>query len=546
MTRRSLIISILISVSTGLHAQEKLLETISYNGSSLPMVKSIYIEDPGYILAEPDSASILNGITIEFTDSVSRRTDISQTRVDFPGNISMRIYQKYNSTVSIGGTIRIKYYPMGDVLEPNDKVEQAAVILPNTWYQFNLFPNTDQDNFLIEINKAAWVNPMIQPYVPNLKWQIKRENGESLSLSFPYYAKPGKYILNLYNTSNQSSLEPLAFKVKLQGESDQLEPNDTIAAEIRMNKYYSVNLSNRNDVDNFFIRPDDGGVITIRSFQVPQGTVLFSTTLNEKEYNGNPLVIPTGNLKRVEVKMTVAVNHYDLPFFIKAEETEWLDPTESNDSLGSAVSISKSKGIYFSIFPRNDEDWFQITTTGPGTIILNLYDAVSAQTQIGYMYQLELYDTSKTMVKSLSRDSDQGIIFASGYLREAGDWFLRVTKNTDQASEQLLALRVFGPNVSGKSPTDESYNDIYFIGFELDTSSNMILTALSESADAHFTMVDSAASLEKVLSDVFADAKKRKSSGPGFWIAVSAALVLLAIGFWIYRKRFRPRNKSIN
>ena len=102
---------ILNSIPEGL-SQERILETIPYNGASLPLLKTIYVSEPGYLVAEIDSLSGVHQVQVGFTDSVSLRTEINQTRIDFPGNIAIKVHQRSGYPVTTNGQIHIRFYPL--------------------------------------------------------------------------------------------------------------------------------------------------------------------------------------------------------------------------------------------------------------------------------------------------------------------------------------------------------------------------------------------------------------------------------------------------
>lgn len=532
---------VLCMAFTGI-AQERTLETINYSGASLPLSKSIRLPEPGYLIAVADSLSRVNQVEVRFTDSISLRSDINAARVDFPGNISLLIHQRHGNATTLNGTIAIRFIPLDDVLEPNDLPEQGALVTINTWYQATLFPARDRDHFRVKLEKAGWLTPETREDRRSFAWEIFGEEGTSLGTVFPYQAKPGTYILGLQRNAHPDGPEPVHLKITVLPESDPLEPNDSVAVAIEMNKYHTVEFSTPRDIDRFLLKTAGKNYVTIRSYQVPSDQVKFSTTLHEKTYSGNPLVIPAGN-KETEVIMTSAGELFHRPFFIRAEETARLDPNENNDSLPAATKLDKSRGVYFSVYPEGDEDWFHIKTKSGGRIILNLLDAVASHTRIQSYYRVELFDTARQSMEVAARETDRGVIYASGYLPTEGDWFLRITRRGPMEEEQLLALRVFGPGVAGSTPDDESFDDIFFIGFELDTSANMLLAALSESANANMVLVDSSASLEKVLNEVFAEAKRNR--GARSWLPYALIGVALAgAGLYFYRKRITSRTRS--
>jgi hypothetical protein len=364
---------------------------------------------------------------------------------------------------------------------------------------------------------------------------LLNEKGEFISDRFPFFGSAGKYILKLLSAQNISSFEPVTFQVNLLPEMDQLEPNDTTPVVITKNKFYPVSLASPSDIDNFSIKTKGAGYLTIKTAQAPAQSVLFSCTINGKEFRGNPLVIPAGASAKTDIKMMAGTHYYNRPFFIIAEENTVLDPAEPNDSLAAAIAVTKSKGVYFSIFPSGDEDWFRVRTTGPGRIILNVFDALESQSDLSRVLRVELYDTAKHSIDMGGRNTDFGIIWASEYLKQAGDWYIRIAGNTAEPAERLLAMRIFGPNVSGNAGTGESFDDIYFIGFELDTSANNMLTALSETTDSKLFMVDSTGSLEQVLYNVFEEAKKRKRAS--LWWIIGLGIVAGLGTAWWYRKR---------
>jgi hypothetical protein len=305
-----------------------------------------------------------------------------------------------------------------------------------------------------------------------------------------------------------------------------------------MDEYYSVGFATAQDLDRFLVKSRGKKFVTIRSHQVLSSSVNFETTINDKTYSGNPLVIPPGQ-KELEIRMTPKGAVYRKPFYIRAGETDRMDPAEPNDSIPDARSLTRSKGLYLSVFPGSDEDWFRVSMEGPGRIILNLSDAVSAANYIGSFYNLELYDTAGQQHDVVARQTGSGMIYASDYIREKSDWYIKITSRIQPEDERLLALRVFGPGVPGSAPRSDSFDDIYFIGFELDTSANLLLAALSESANANFTLVDSAASLDLVLNAVFAEAKKNSRSRS--WLPYAAIGLLLAgagaYAYWKFRNR---------
>ena len=520
---------------TTLVAQESYVGNFIISGNMLPVTKTLHLNDPGYLVAEIDSVSGVNGIQVRFTDTVTGRVDINQSRLDFPGDVVLNIHQRNNAAYSGQVRLKIKFYPINDVLEPNDKAEQAAGINPFIWYNVNMFPYSDLDHFAVTLDKPGWINPVNQNGPIQLRWDLLDENGAAITNRFPYFANAGKYVLKLSPARNESTLEPVVFRVNLLPETDQLEPNDTAAVEIETDKIYSVNLSSPADIDNFFINTDKSGYLVLKTLQAPVQSVQFSYNLQGKQFRGNPLVIPVNETGKVEVKMTAGNSYFNNPFFIVAEKNSVLDPAEPNDSMPAAITVNKSKGVYFSVFPYGDEDWYHIKTTGPGRIILNIFDAVSTNKNIYNSCFIELYDTAKKSIGIGKRNTEYGIICASEYLRQGGDWYLRITGNNNTTTEQLLGMRIYGPNVSGNAQSGDDFDDIYFIGFELDTSANAMLTALSESVGSELYMVDSTRSLEETLGEVFKDAKRRKRA----WLWWVAGILVAGggAGYWWYRKK---------
>lgn len=417
-----------------------------------------------------------------------------------------------------------------DILEPNDNREQAVDVELYTSYWVSLYPEGDQDHFSFTLNKTMAVQPEATGASQGISWEILDEKGNPVGNRFPVILSAGRYFARLTGYAS-----PEAFMIKIRAVPETVLSK--IPPLLKPGQPYLISLSAPGATDSFKVRAGHTGYLTLQSFQLKDGLVQFTCNKDGREHRGNPLVIP---VKKGEIISAgaYATGQYNpgTPFTLFLAGSEWLDSYEVNDSIPAATRIDKSDPAYFSIYPSGDTDWFKVKVTHPGKIFASLSFAFSSGSLVNrFPFTIELYDEKRNSAGTFGyRYTGAGYIYGSTYLREPGSYYMKIFSNDDLSEEHLLRMQLFG-NVSGNSG-ETAFKDIYFIGFELDTSANMALEALAESQGANVTMVDSTGSLQESLYAIFEDAQKRKRSGDWLWWG-TAILLAGGAGFWVYRNR---------
>ncbi len=420
-----------------------------------------------------------------------------------------------------------------DMLEPNDKPEQAVNIDLFTPYMVSIYPAGDYDFFSFSIAKPLMIQPISQDAPGSVYWELLDEKGNTVAVNFPALAPAGKYYLKM---SGSTSPDQFMIMVKC----FQATNMQKIPATVEINKPYYVSLSSNNETDSFSIKTTGSGYVTLQSFQAAGSSVQFACTLNGNEYRGNPLVIPVNNQPNINARMMAGNNYSNAAFILYASEGALMDETEPNDSIPVAKNIDKSSRVFFSLYPSGDQDWFAVKTIAPGKIFVDLsYAFTGGSNGSNFPYAAELYDEKKNMVCTFGyRPTGNGYIYSSTFLKTEGTYYIKVFSGSQFEAEQLLSMRLYG-NVSGDAATDP-FKDIYFVGFELDTSANATLQALSESEGANFTMVDSTGDIGKTLSKVFEDARKERRSSRWLWWMIGG-IAAAGAGYWVYKKRSKSQ-----
>ncbi len=512
---------------------EKIIENFTIQGNQLPTEKTFVINESGILIVEFDEASINNNIQAEITPYLSKNITVNEARIDFTGNVKIIIKQRYNRVYNETINATIKLLPIIDAFEPNDTFDQSANIGLFTWYQNMMFPKGDVDFFKFRTEKPYWIYPEFQESTLRLKTELYNSQNEYLTNTFPYYAKAGEYTYKIAPSYSQSSKDSIFFKLVILPEYDELEPNNESHVLIENKKRYRVNFSAKTDVDLLLLKANENGYAIFETANILRERVRFQY---KKNY-GNPLVVPTKKGDSIKVKMLPTRDWTNVPFLLYSEIQNVLDVNEPNDSIPIATRLNRNEGLYFSIFPSTDEDWFEVITTGESKITVNVFDELFKTGNVNPKDIIfELYDSEKTFKYPLKyRFSSFGAIYSTEVIKDAGNWYLRAISSKQLQTERLLGIKIFGSNIEGEANKSD-FDDIYFVGFELDSSANLSIKSLVETTSAPYVMVDSTGSLGKTMSKVFKEAKREGNSK--IWVVILILVIIIAVYYWfIYTKR---------
>ncbi|WP_340075087.1 hypothetical protein [Leptobacterium sp. I13] len=534
---KKLFISFLLFTTSFIYAQEELSFEITV--TSLPYEYNFDLPEGGYVLITYDEISGNITPQCEIYDFLKNSRGMNAARVDFGGNVTLRFHEKYYGSANppLSFKAKITIYEEDDVLEPNDNIEEAVKIDFFTWYQAVLFPEYDKDFFKFEIMNPGFIRPNITATDLRHYWRLYNEEGSFITGEFPYYAEKGKYSLELAADYNYKSQQPLTFMLMYSKQVDELEYNDTIPAPIELGKMYQVNFEKAKDVDQIKISSEKPGVIHFDAVGYEPYRLYISVNGDQGNY-GVPLAIPTNG--QDDIVLTLSPDWYnwsDKAFLIEAKHQELLDPNEFNDSIAVSTPIKAEEVKYFTLYPKTDMDVFHVTTTGETVITANITDGLAIETPLNmYDYYLEVLNSNNEVIGPMNgRVSNYGILYTSPILKEAGEYYIRISSRANTLrNEQLLGLKLYGKNIEKASGSkSRGRSALYLVGIELDSITGNIMESLAEHSNVPYTAIDSTTNMATALNDVMQKAIRKDAHW--FW-KVLIVLVILTAGYFGYKK----------
>ena len=288
--------------------------------------------------------------------------------------------------------------------EPNNDISTSNQIDVNIKYSGHLDDEDDNDYYKLKLNKKGKiVLKLTHPKMDdsdvfwdvsllgegeNVRLNMKSRGGDVDTLSSPIRVMPGVYYIRINNYRYSSEKYTLTVSFQEEDDSYENEPNDDLSSQamvINLNKEYTGNLTNENDVDyyKFSIREKRKIWITfshnktstddilwkILLFDDTDGYLLnFSSTGTNASISSDCVRLPPGNYY-------IKIESYywsDLDYKFKICEQKETTKTEdeNNDDFIFATPLSIDSSIIGNLQSENDVDIykFKLPTDKPISI----------------------------------------------------------------------------------------------------------------------------------------------------------------------------------
>ncbi|MDJ0895587.1 MAG: hypothetical protein QNJ92_10645 [Alphaproteobacteria bacterium] len=162
---------------------------------------------------------------------------------------------------------------------------------------------------------------------------------------------------------------------------DAFEPNDSRAeaAVLELGPEQPiaggpVTLFPADDEDHFVLRLAEPGYVTPR-LRVPAfASAAGEFRLKQADGDGRAWRLREGRLlEQGDVALVLSSDvALAAPVELAFEYAPNWDPCEPNQEAAAACELGDGRPVAFSLFPRNDVDWYSLRTDGPGAILLTL------------------------------------------------------------------------------------------------------------------------------------------------------------------------------
>ncbi|MDN3689462.1 hypothetical protein [Cyclobacterium jeungdonense] len=496
---------------------------------------------PGYLALNFKSAGNLYDSTLIkrlqansfFVDPLGARNPGPIAKIDFPGEVKFQTASDSTLADSILITAHVAFIEPWDILEPNDKPENATLVEPFKWYHIELIPETDQDYFILSVDSAAIIVPETDDSESNLTWTLHKKDGNVRLHDQPFFLESGENLLSVRrNTPPEDLFKPLLIHFRQIIVNDALEPNDIEPAEIKAGDQYTIRLLPE-DVENFSLlgKPGDVVQLSLSGHDVVDNTF---TEIQTNRSSQSPFFTRINETGETKVKLTAANRQWSVnPVRLKVDRIKVDDKHEPNDSISVAVDLEFDKVEDFTLFPDFDKDVFRVKAKRAQRYFVKINHASYANIDLTKFITINVLDRQGNILHTDIETSlfENGLISAS----------LEISEDSVRYFElQPKYLTTPAPLQISLSTKKAEKAPIYVIGVEM-TEQEDSLMELTNAIGANYINVSQADSLNKTLSKTVAvELNGREQNRNELWLYLLGGLVIVIgvyIGFRMKTKR---------
>jgi hypothetical protein len=363
--------------------------------------------------------------------------------------------QDFVMQVSLKKGVDLPAPPVDDVLEPNDKKEQASPIDANSSHDL-ILTYSNLDWFSFTLDKAQNVTVKATNSSTGLKnitlivfdkqgnyVQVSRSGESSLSL----WLKPGAYDL-LINMSDGSILATnYNLDLRTADVPDALyEPNDTREKAIAVTLPFAQTLFlTDQDQDWFQFDVAQAGLLSVQNSDGIQAVIynenfiLVSESYRETNPRAYKIGLDPGHYYILLGDMMFAnqSKFYHIQLNLESFPDQDFEP---NDSFNSAkpITLPFDQALYMT---KSDEDWFKFSVTSEQLL---LFGADIPASNCFDSYSIQLFDANGSLLKSSSfRNSFDKFQSTDAHVLGTGTYYMKVSnENTLQPCASPYQLRV--------------------------------------------------------------------------------------------------------
>ena len=392
-----------------------------------------------------------------------------------PGLYYLDVADNNSDTSAIAPlTLTTRFAPTPDTFEPNDAMLQAMRVEETSKQSLAIFPKGDNDWLELNIVQPGELVLEVKSPPQNLDlgyrvvdgsgteaqyWTVAPRPGGDLSGSFDV-AKPGRYFLQLADTSNDaSSIEPFELDLKFTASLDAYEPNDGIGSARALTPGGEVpfTILPRGDADWFRVTVEQPGELAVAIDEGPEDLDIAYRVVNS-DWNELAYWVPPyrkGGLTEGFVDLALPGTYFlevrdggndgrsIEPATLKTTFTPTLGSSEPNNSFGEAAPVEITGDTHVHILPRGDADWHVFYAPSAGELDVEIAE-VAENLDIAF----HVLNAERSEIQYWISAPRPGGVTTGTVAIPAPGWYwmeLRDGNNDERSPQPFRVSRVFRP-----------------------------------------------------------------------------------------------------